>query len=63
MVQVAVIVPLKSTFPVAADAVWLAQAASRPAAIAARANFIETPPSSRMVPAQRRVIFPLSWLI
>ncbi|CDX63160.1 hypothetical protein MPL1032_80164 [Mesorhizobium plurifarium] len=62
-VQVAVMEPLKRTFPVVADAVWQAVPTTRLAAIAARANFIETPLSSRMVPAQRRSIISLSWLI
>jgi hypothetical protein len=48
-VQVAVMEPLKSTFPVAADAVWPAQPTSRAAPIAARTNFIKTPLSSRTV--------------
>jgi hypothetical protein len=63
-VQVAVIVPLNSTFPVvAACPVWQVQAASKLAAMAARKNFIGTPLSSRTMRLNVGVIFPLSWLI
>ncbi|CAN7614526.1 hypothetical protein [Mesorhizobium sp. LjNodule214] len=41
-VQVAVMVPLNRTFPVAADAVWSIQATRPAAPMAARKNFIET---------------------
>jgi hypothetical protein len=62
-VHVAVMVPLKMTFCVVADAVWPTQATSSAAPAAARRNFIDAPLSSADSGSAQGGIIPSSWLI